>query len=364
MKLPILELKGIGSINNNKKHLFKLKRIKTIANFFLLQKHNISSIFSENKLKSEILPKENHFSQRYNNNVINNSKKIKLTELIKFKNAFFNRNKNRNNNDNLNSYNCKSSNRITLNDISTEEESAKNNNYEKYIKNRLNSFKIKKEISSFLYSSPEKQKRLINFLSKKFNKEYNNDVSTSVNLDKGNIRNVNLIKIKKRLINIKENDINELDESIIQEDNDQDEDKTNLKEFSLLSLYIGNKKEKIQNKVKYMRDNKNKYIESWDNNLLKNILPKNIKSEPELNIKNIKNYNNKYKDYSFRRRKIEPFFQLGMNSFNRNSVNNNMMNRYKYQYQYNFENNKKNKEFRNNHYLYNSKKLARSYSNL
>ena len=55
MKLPILELKGIGSINNNKKHLFKLKRIKTIANFFLLQKHNISSIFSENKLKSEIL---------------------------------------------------------------------------------------------------------------------------------------------------------------------------------------------------------------------------------------------------------------------------------------------------------------------
>ena len=34
----------------------------------------------------------------------------------------------------------------------------------KYIKNTFNSFKIKNEISSYLYSSPEKQMRIMNYL--------------------------------------------------------------------------------------------------------------------------------------------------------------------------------------------------------
>ena len=254
MKLPILELKRIGGINNkDKNQIFQLTRKKTVANFFLLPKPNIFSMFSENKLKSDSLNKESQYTQRYmnpNNNIT--STKSKLINLNKSKNDIFNGgiSKNKNNNDYLSSYNCKSSNRITSNEIeSTEEDSDKNNNYEKYIKKTLNSFKIKKEISSFLYSSPDKQKRLINFLSHKFNKKNNNNIDSNINNDNINFANIHKIKIKKRLINIKENDKNELDNSFNEKDNDLDEDKTNLKEFSLFSLFIGNKSERVQNRI-------------------------------------------------------------------------------------------------------------------
>ena len=367
MKLPILELKRISGINNtDKNQLFQLTRKKTVANFFLLPKPNNSSIFSDNKLKSESLNKESHYTQRHmninNNSNIINITKTKLVDLNKSKSDIFGSiNKNKMNNDYLNSYNCKSSNRITSNEIeSTEEDSDKNNNYEKYIKRTLNSFKIKKEISSFLYSSPDKQKRLINFLSHKFNKNNNNNIDANINNDNINYENFHKIKIKKRLINIKENDKNDLDNSFNEKDNDLDEDKTNLKEFSLFSLFIGNKKEKVQNRIKCMKNSKNKYIECWDNNLLKNILPKNIKPKYELNYKSIESNNN-----SFRSKQGDSFFQLnGVNALNLNSINTNTINRYKYQYQYNFEKNKKHRSFQNDLYLFNSKRLTRSSSNL
>jgi hypothetical protein len=367
MKLPILELKRIGGINNkDKNQIFQLTRKKTVANFFLLPKPNIFSMFSENKLKSDSLNKESQYTQRHtkhNNNIIT-STKSKLINLNKSKNDIFigGISKNKNKNDYLSSYNCKSSNRITSNEIeSTEEDSDKNNNYEKYIKKTLNSFKIKKEISSFLYSSPDKQKRLINFLSHKFNKKNNNNIDSNINNDNINFANIHKIKIKKRLINIKENDKNELDNSFNEKDNDLDEDKTNLKEFSLFSLFIGNKSERVQNRIKCMKNiNKNKYIECWDNNLLKNILPKNIKPKSDMNFKSVESDNN-----SFRSRQGDSFFQLnGVNTLNLNSINTNIINRYKYQYQYNLDKNKKQRAFQNDLYLFNSKRLTRSSSNL
>ena len=78
---------------------------------------------------------------------------------------------------------------------------------------------------------------------------------------------------------------------------DSDEDKTNLKEFSLLSLIMGNKKEKRnQNKAKSLKNsnekfNKKKLIECWDNNLLKNVLPKYVKAKPNIKLKSTESRN-------------------------------------------------------------------------
>ena len=366
MKLPILELQRISQINNNKKCLFKLSRKKSSANYFFIPKNNISSIFSEKKLKWEEIPKESHRSHRYMN--IHNNSKSKLIEFYKAKNEFLNNNinKNKNNLNYLSSYNCKSSNKITYNDMenSTEEESAKNNNYEKYIKKTLNSFKIKKEISSFLYSSPDKQKQLIDFLSDKFNKINRKYANININNNGKNIKNNQLIKIRKKLIKIKGNERKDLDESMNQKDEEYDEDKTNLKEFSLFSLFIGKKKEKMQNKIKFTRGGENKYIECWDNNLLKNILPKNIKSHSELNLKSSES-NNRYDDNSFGSKHGDSFYQLdGKKPLKMKSGNNMFVNKYKYQYIYDFEQNKNNKIFRKNYYHYSTKRLTRSSSNL
>ena len=362
MKLPILELKRMEQIINNRKNLYKLTRKKSLANFFLYPKNNISSIFSENKLKWEALHKDNNNSQRYTN--LHNNTKSKLIDLSKARNEFFNNslNKNKNNTNYLCSYNCKSSNKITSNEMdSTEEESSKINNYERYIKKTLNSFKIKKEISSFLYSSPDKQKRLINFLSLKFFKNNNNNDKINKN-DEKNIKNNQLIKIKRKLIKEGESDKKEmeLEDSILNDNNEYDEDKTNLKEFSLFSLFINKKKDKIQNRMKYMRNDKMKYIECWDNNLLKNILPKNLKSQSELNIKSSESNN---KDNSFGSILGSSFSKLSnIKTLNINSNNNNVNNKYKYQYQYNFPKEKKKRGFRNNFYLFNIKRLTRSSS--
>ena len=227
---------------------------------------------------------------------------------------------------------------------STEEESAKNNNYEKYIKKTLNSFKIKKEISSFLYSSPDKQKQLIDFLSDKFNKINRKYANININNNGKNIKNNQLIKIRKKLIKIKGNERKDLDESMNQKDEEYDEDKTNLKEFSLFSLFIGKKKEKMQNKIKFTRGGENKYIECWDNNLLKNVLPKYVKAKPNIKLKSTESRNryNRYKEYSYQSKQEGTFFKsFIIDPLKVNSVDGNLNNKYKYLYKYNFEKQKK-----------------------
>ena len=155
----------------------------------------------------------------------------------------------------------------------------KNYKFEKYIKNTLNSVKIKKEISSFLYSTPDKQQRFINYLSNKF--DGNKEININENC------NMNDSKIRRRFIKIKQNSIR--DNYI----NNKDEDRTNLKEFYIL---IGDKKSfknekiKINSKIKNMRNDNKKYIECWDNNILKNILPKNFRSFQKNNKNDL--YNN------------------------------------------------------------------------
>ena len=79
-----------------------------------------------------------------------------------------------------------------------------------------------------------------------------------------------------------------------------------------------------------------------------------------MNFKSVESNNN-----SFRSRQGDSFFQPnGANTSNLNSINTNIINRYKYQYKYNFDKNKKQRAFQNDLYLFNSKRLTRSSSNL
>ena len=357
-------------MNDNKKLLFKFTKKKNLLNRFMPRKNNISSIFTGKKFKWEDLPKDNFRSQRYIK--INEQKQSKLNNLTKRRKNFLDNslNRNKSNINYLSSYYCKSSSRMTLNDMDNtdDDESSKNSNYEKSIIKALNSFKIKKEISSFLYSSPDKQKRLINFLSDRFShmkSDINKIPNNYLQNNESNFNDNKLLKIRRKLIKIKENENKKLDESMIEEKNEDDEDKTNLKEFSLFSLFIGKKKDKIQNKIKYMRNDKKKLIECWDNNLLKNVLPKNIKNHYELN--NLKSSETNNKDNSFGSKNGDSFYQnKGMNILNTLNINPgyNNLNRYKYQYKYKFQQDKKERGFRNNYYLLNYKRLIRSSSNL
>ena len=352
MKLPILDMKRIGRINSNKKNLIKINTHRTLSNYFLFPKYNISSIYSDNslKLKQQIIPKEIKNKRKYINinNKINNIIKTKIIQLEAKPEIFkVSGIKTKKIDNYMNSYNCKSSNRLNSNDIiSTEEYSSKNNNYDKYIKKTLNSSKIKKEISSFIYSSPEKQKKFINFITKKFikNELINNNKSLSMNI---NITNRNLKH--KYYLKPKNNNEKKINESKDNQD-DSDEDKTNLKEFSLLSLIMGNKKEKInQNKAKSLKNsnekfNKKKLIECWDNNLLKNVLPKYVKAKPNIKLKSTESRNryNRYKEYSYQSKQEGTFFKsFIIDPLKVNSVDGNLNNKYKYLYKYNFEKQKK-----------------------
>ena len=356
MKLPILELRKISRISQNKKHCINLGKKKSFLHHFLLPNNNISSNLTERKLKYEILSPNSSNTQRYTN--LDNTTKSKLIDLTKSRSELFNSLVTKNNaNSYLNSYICKSSNRITSNDIdSSDDETYQQNNYETYIKKSLNSFKIKKEISSFLYSSPDKQKRLIHYLSRKFN---NNNSNSNIN---NKIGKKQMTKIKKIFFNLKDDDKKEIDESQ-NEDNDRDEDKTNLKEFSLFSLFMGNKNIKTHSRINHIRNFKEKFAECWDNNILKNILPQNIKNQSYINLKSNES-NKKYEENSFRSKNGKSYILNKLNQFNLNSYNTNNMNRYKYEQRYLFKNNKKIKGLNNIHYLLIDKKITRSASNL
>ena len=354
MKLPILELRKISRINQKKDHSINLGKTKTFLHFFLLPNNNISSNLSGNKSKYEILS-QNSYTQRYNN--FNNMTKSKLIDLTKSRSELFN--------DlgtaYLKSCICKSSNRMTSNNIdSSDEETVQQNNYETYIKKSFNSFKIKKEISSFLYSSPDKQKRLITYLTQKFNKMKNNNINNE-------FEEKQMKKIKKKFFNLKDDDKKEKDESQNDDNNDdnnndKDEDKTNLKEFSLFSLIMGKKNLKAQSRINHISNFKEKFAECWDNNILKNILPQNIKSKSYINLKSVES-NKKYNENSSRSKNIKYYLPSKLKQFNLNSYNKKIINRYKYRHRSLFENDQQTKGLNDIYYLFNNKKLTRAESN-
>ena len=281
MKLPILSVKTMIKLKAIKNNFMNKGRKNNLLNNFLVPNHNISSILSENQIKWEMFNQECRKTQRYRSNINNYLEKQKV--LSKTKRTFFNY---KNNNNYLNSFYSKSTVKNTnysnnKTDIGPDNNNYNYENYEKYIRNTMSSFKIKKEISSYLYSSPEKQQRFINYLSSKFNKINNNKSKAFKKINKK-------IKVFRRII-IKGDSNNEL---LFDNKDDKDEDRTNLKEFSLLPLKAYNKininfiPSKIQ---KYKGKKSQRYIECWDNNLLKNILPRNLKhqSEPNKNECNI-----------------------------------------------------------------------------
>ena len=353
MKLPLLDLKRICKINTNKKHLFNLVRKKALTNRLLIPINNISSILTENKPKGINLSNNQPISQKYANI---NSYKSKLMDFTKSKNEILNNaiNPVEISKNHLSLSNFKQMSRINSLDMdSTEEDSSKYNNYEKYIRKTLNSFKIKKEISSFLYSSPDKQKRLLNFLTHKLSPRDNNN--TNNNTLKNNI---STLREKRKFIKIKINEKKE--QNLSQDNNDADEDKTNLKEFSFVS--IGNKNRNLLSGIKSKRNETKKYIECWDNNLLKNILPQKINNRYGIKFKSTSN-NIKINEYLHRNK----FGNSTCKKFGTNSnvLHFNSLNRYiadSYKYQYKFQRNKKIKNKISSIYLIKARKLCRSSS--
>jgi len=308
MKLPSLQyIKRIQKMNSKDKRFNNKVKKYNLLNYFLLPNNNISSILSEKNKKIET---DFRKTTQYSNNI--NFIKQKSSFINKTNTPFFNNQKNKY----FNSFKSKKNEINITNHKINEDEEDKNNKYLKYIKNTLNSFKIKKEISSYLYSSPEKQTRIINYLSLNLNKLTPKKI-ININKERKDSKKIRKIKVMKRFIKSEFN---------LEYDNekDKDEDKTNLKEITFFPLFTKDKNIPTK-KIKYLRNKDRNYIESWDNNLLKNILPQNIKFHDELesyerkipkrglttlniNVMNEKEYNIKYnseKNYINKFKKID-----------------------------------------------------------
>ena len=118
-----------------------------------------------------------------------------------------------------------------------------------------------------------------------------------------------------------------------EKDDDKDEDKTNLKEFSLLPPKHVDKNKSVSSKrVKCIKKKGKTFIQCWNNNLLKNILPRNLKSQSEfktdeynipigglttlkLNL-NLMNNNENVPNY----RNINNFENSDVNKFRKNKI--------------------------------------------
>ena len=275
MKLPIVHFQNTKKFRSMEKQFLNKDKRSNLLNYFLLPNHNITSILTEKQNKLEILNQEYRTTQRFFSNT--NNPKGKNNSLSQTKRIFFKHKKNDNHLKSFyNHYSNKKNPHYTNN--KTENEIDNYNNYENYIKNTLNSFKIKKEISSYLYSSPDKQERFINYLSFKFNKINNIIKRNNIKKQKKDSKKIMKIKVFRRFI---ENDSK--DDFKEEKEDDKDEDKTNLKEFSLLPSNTIDKNKSVSSKrVKYIKKNGKTYIQCWNNNLLKNILPRNLKSQSEL----------------------------------------------------------------------------------
>ena len=355
MKLPMLDLKKINRLNLNKKSVLNLEKNRHFINKFIPQENSIFTNLTDRKRSLDASTRNCYQTQKIFR--INNSIKEKLSYYTKIKDESINC---KNTTNSVNSYNYKSSSRTSINNGDNnynDNESSKSDNYEKYIKKVLSSFKIKKEISSFLYSSPDKQKRLIKYLSCKINNNnndddyntyYNNSINSSVNN-----KISKKYRMQQKFINITIKDNKKAKDKKIE----ADEDKTNLKEISLFSIMLGKKNYKLQSKIKYKKIDKKNYIKGWDNNLLKNLLPRNIKNQSIINSKNreINNYKEKISEINAHLTcRINE-----LNSLNIHSIRNNILNKYKYRY--NFGNVGMKKAFINS---IKRQKLVRAFSNL
>ena len=300
MKLPFLELKKIPQIKA-KRNIIYLRQ-KNNLNNLIIPNNSISSVLSNNNNNNLGTLTQNYQKTQRNINELLH-KKGKTIEKIKTKKIFLNNNIS-----------------ILNNNISSNKTNVYENNNAEYInknefiKNPFDSFKIRNEISSYIFSSPENQIRFINYImmnksDNKINDE--NNINNKIILPK-NIKKKSKIKLMK--------DVKE-----------KDEDKINFKESSLFSLFFGNK---YKNGIKKNIRKKNiKSIESWDNNLLKNILPQNIKNYNEYNYQNIDNNNCEF-NFGKKRNKVGYYRNNEYQTLN--SVNNN-----KSTTKYNFEANYK-----------------------
>ena len=255
MKLPFLEFKKVHQIKPKRQVIYL--RQKNNLNNLILPNNSISSLLNNKNQNLENLTQDFHKTQRNINEIF--YKKGKTLEKMKSKKYFINNNISIINNN------------IPSNKTNIYENITKNSEYKNrrvFIKNPFDSLKIRKEISSYIYSSPENQIRFINYIMMNKSENKINEESNESNNDI--FFPIKLIKEKKK----------------------KDEDKINFKETSLFSLFFGNsniKKEK--NEIKTCNRKNIKSIESWDNNLLKNILPQNIKNYYEYKNRNEKNRN-------------------------------------------------------------------------
>ena len=256
MKLPVIELAKIKQIKPIRQVIYL--RQNDNLNYLILPNNNISSTFNEQKSKMENLTQDYEKTQRKIINIFN--KKVKMVEKNKVKKLVF-----KNSNSLINNPT-----NLSINNYEYKNDSKEYKRKNKIkLQNPFNSIKIRNEISSYIYSSPENQIRFINYIMKNKSNNMENNYKNKIiqTLDHDKL----IYPIKKQNPKIVK---------IIKEDNkkDIDEDKINEKESSLLFLLLENKKKpKEQKDIKSSRVNKKNCIESWDNNLLKNILPKNIK---------------------------------------------------------------------------------------
>ena len=269
MKLPIVPFKKVAKRVTQKEYINK-ERTNSLLNYFILPNQSISSSLSETKNKIEI--QEHKIVHKINHIQSLKERNINLAK----RNGIFFKHKYNKNSSNSCRFQSSYSNILNYIDSKTEDKQNDNVNYEKLFKNKLSSFKIKKEISSFIYSSPDKQKRLINYLSDKFNKV--NTFKKRNNKTRNDSNKLIKIKVFKRHNDIK----NKSNEEIkLENELDKDEDKTHIKE---MSLFIDDKNQKLpKTNLKYILKNNSSYIKFWDNNVLKNILPPQLKIPSELN---------------------------------------------------------------------------------
>ena len=314
MNLPVVQhIKRTTKINVKDKRINNRVKKLNLLNYFLLPNNNISSFLHGKKNKIET---DFRKTTQSTNNINNINQKIIIP--TKTKRLFFH-----NSNSNyFNSYKIRKNAINNTNHKIEEDEKENYNKYIKYIKNTLNSLKIKKEISSYLYSSPEKQIRIINFLSLNLNKLTPQKIINN-NQEKSDSKKLRTIKIMRKFIKSEYNLENDYEK-------DKDEDKTNLKEYTFFPLFTKDKNLPSK-KIKYLRNKDKNYLESWDNNLLKNILPQNIKCHHEiesnedntlkrgitsLNINTMKDKDNTIKYNS--EKKIHNYInKIGIKSYNR-----------------------------------------------
>ena len=258
MKLPFVHLKNIKKIKEKKCLIFRNK--ENLLNNLFYPNNSINLGANDIKIKIPKFAQDfKHRTQKSINRLrLRNEKENRKKEI---KNFFLSTNISTINNNKTNSIhiNKKNNNTDEYNNNKDDDDSIEK------LKNPLNSFKIRKEISSLIFSSPENQNKFINYIINGTSYNYSSSKEKSKTISKRLIIPVNSRqKMKLKLLN---------------EEKDEDEDKTNLKDESLYSLFFH--KDKNEKKENFEEKNiiKNiKRMKCWNNNILKDILPQNIKN--------------------------------------------------------------------------------------